>query len=465
MIAYSSIRVRTTALAVFLCPSQFFNVARGIVFFIACGLLLAHGVAAQQPITPRFPRPSDPPGPLFSSDPRGIDIKATEKFSEIPFEEWIAAKSVNSIPWNIEVSAPHLSIVQRLVVNFRVSISPKAFRSLGPGYQLAFAVRLKPAGGRYLEDGIHVGMTPMEELPKNAYVEFTGEAFVLPGEYTVGFIVYDTVTGRRSTGTRPLRVRSIARDPVPELAKNLPPVEFFHGGFVSERDSDPELRSRLFLPVPTRRPVRVEILVNCTPSVEFEGRRQAHERNVSIMLGMLKVVSQLELPNGSVRVTALDLLHRSIIFEQDNVRELDWTRLRDALAQASPLRVSVKDLEERHRNAAFFRQVLQSRLQPPPRDRATRSAARSDPAAEPLRVILILCSPLLFPERSDLDPLPAVEGGDCRVYHLQYRITPWNLWDELHRVLREFQPTSFQLETPSDFRRALARILADLRAL
>ena len=464
MLAHSSIRVHTTAPAVFLCPSQISNFSLGIFFFLACGLLLAPGVAAQRPSTPRFPRPSDPPGPLFSSNPRGIDIKATEKFSEIPFEEWIAAKSVNSIPWNIEVSAPHLSIVQRLVVDFRVSISPKAFRSLGTGYQLAFAVRLKPAGGRYLEDGIHVGMTPMEKLPKNAYVEFTGEAFVLPGEYTVGFIVYDTATGRRSTETRLLRVRSISRDPIPEMAKNLPPVEFFHGGFVSERDSDPELRSRLFLPVPTRRPVRLEILVNCTPSVEFEGRRQAHERNVWIMLGMLKVVSQLELPNGSVRVTALDLLHRSIIFEQEDVHELDWARLRDALTQANPLRVSVKDLEERRRNAAFFRQVLRSRL-PPPLDRATRSAARSDPAAEPVRVILILSRPLRFPERSDLDPLPAVEGGDCRVYHLQYRITPWNLWDELHRVLREFKPTSFQLESPPDFRRALARILADLRAL
>ena len=450
MLAPHSIRVCTTALAVLLC---------------ACGLLLAPSVAAQQPITPRFPRRTEPPGPFFSSTPRGIDIKASEKVSEIPFEEWIAEKSVNAIPWSVEVSEPHLSIVQRLVVNFRVAISPKAFRSLGSGYHLAFAVRLKPAGGRYLEDGVHVGMTPMEELPKNAYVEFTAEAFVLPGEYTVAFIVYDTATGRRSTGTRRLRVRAISRDPVAELAKNLPPVEFFHAGFVSDRDADPALRSRLFLPVPTRRPVRVEILVNFTPSVEFEGRKQAHERNASIMLGMLKVVSQLEFPNGAVRVTALDLLHRRILFEQEDVRELDWTRLRDALEQANPLRVSVNDLEERHRNAAFFRQVLQSRLQPPRLDRATRSAARSDPAAEPVRVILILSSPLVFPEHSDLDPLPAVEDGDCRVYHLQYRLTPWNVWDQLRRVLREYKPTSFQLESPSEFRRALARILADLRAL
>jgi len=54
-------------------------------------------------------------------------------------------------------------------------------------------------------------------------------------------------------------------------------------------------------------------------------------------------------------------------------------------------------------------------------------------------------------------------GADIRVYHLQYQLGPNNVWDDLPRVLRELAPRRFELQNPEEFRRALARILADLR--
>jgi hypothetical protein len=390
-----------------------------------------------------------------------VNVTARVKPLEIPFESWIAAGNVSEIPLTVEVSSPHLSILQRLVVNFRAAVSAKAVRALGPRAQLFFAVRLRPAGGAWIEDGVFAGMNPVNDLPKNAFIEFRSEALVLPGEYTVGFILYDSVTGRHSSRLRQLRVPRPSGDPLAETARNLPPVEFFIQSLGENSAYPAEPRARLWMPVPTRRPVRVELLVNFSPSEQFDGLTPVHMRNTSTMLGMLRVLAQMEVPNGSLHITALDLLHRQVVFEQDNVRSLNLRRLHNALAQINPLRVSVQDLEERRRNAAFFRGVLQDLLQPT----SSRPARGGEASPEPYRVFVLLSSPQLFTEHSDLDPLPPLEGCDCRIYHLQYRINSLNIWDQLPRILRELHPTRFQLESPADFRRALARILAELRGL
>jgi hypothetical protein len=86
-------------------------------------------------------------------------------------------------------------------------------------------------------------------------------------------------------------------------------------------------------------------------------------------------------------------------------------------------------------------------------------------AAEPLRVFIVVSSLVTFERGADLTPVRPPQGGDFRVYHLQYHLGTANFWDDLPRVLRELAPRRFELQSPEEFRRALARILAELRAL
>lgn len=60
-------------------------------------------------------------GPLFAQD-----ITAREAPPEIPFDEWIAEAKRVDLPWSIHISAPRLSILQRMVVEFRVEVPSRA---------------------------------------------------------------------------------------------------------------------------------------------------------------------------------------------------------------------------------------------------------------------------------------------------------------------------------------------------
>lgn len=418
---------------------------------------------------------------LFAAAPLPAqNISTREAPPEIPFDDWVAEAKRVDLPWSIHISSARLSILQRLVVEFRVKVPSKSLYRLGPSYQLFLDVRLKAAGAdAWLAAQGTTGMRLSERLPKQAHLEFSLQALVQPGAYTVGFILFDRISGLRSVALRKLQVRPLNGDPLPEISRGLPVVEFFQHGVDEDREALPELHSRLWIPLATRRPVHLELLVNFAapepvPGMPGNAERTArnlrtmHLRNVSRMLGIIKVLSQMDLANGSLHITALDIFRRNVIFEQDAGGELDWPRLRASLQQINPLSIPVQALEGRRQNAAFFRELLQRRLPAPPPAPAHAGNGGSDgnaSAAEPLRVFIVVSSPMVFERGADLSPVLPPRGADFRVYHLQYHLSSANLWDDLPRVLRELAPRRFELQNPEEFRRALARILADLRAL
>ncbi len=420
---------------------------------------------------------------LAATPLRAQDITTREAPPEIPFDDWIAETKRVELPWSIHISSARLSILQRFVVEFRVEVPSKSLYLLGPRYQLFLAVRLKPAGAAdWLNTHDVTGTRLHERMPKENHLEFSLRALVQPGEYTVGFILFDPISGLRSVALRKLKVRPLSSDPLPEISRDLPAVEFFQRGVDEDREVLPELHSRLWIPLATRRPVHIELLVNFAAPEPVSGMpgnaerrarnlRSLHQRNVARMLGITKVFSQMELANGSLHITAFDLLRRSVIFEQDAAAGLDWPRLHVALAQINPLSIPVKALEGRRQNAAFLRNLLQQRLPPAapaPVHAGNGGNGGSDvgaPAVEPLRVFIVISSPVIFERGADLSPVLPARGSEFRVYHLQYRLSAANLWDDLPRVLRELAPRRIEIQTPDEFRRALARILADLREL
>jgi len=408
------------------------------------------------------------------------NITTREAPPEIPFEQWIAETKHVELPWSINISPARLSILQRLVVEIRVKVPSKSLYLLGPTYQLFLDVRLKPAGAAWLSTHDVTGTRLHERMPKENHLEFSLRALVQPGEYTVGIILFDRISGLRSVALRKLTVRPVSGDPLPEISRDLPVVEFFQRGVDEDHEALPELHSRLWIPVATRRPVHIELLVNFAapePGPNMPGSlarnarnlRTLHQRNVARMLGIIKVLSQMELANGSMHITAFDLHRRNVLFEQDTRGELDWPRLRTALAQVNPLSIPVQALEGRRQNAAFLRELLQHRLPPPdaaPAHAGNGSNGSSDvhaSDAEPLRVFIVVSSPVIFERGTDLSPVIPPRSDDFRVYHLQYKVSAANLWDDLPRVLRELTPRRFELQTPDGFRRALARILTELR--
>lgn len=396
--------------------------------------------------------------PLAADAKQAPGDRTPDDFS-LPFESWLKAGELVQIPWEVHISPAYLRTEQRQAVDFTVRVQAADLNSTGPTHDLYWLVRLHDAQGVWLNTEEPTRLAIHRPLAAVSEVEFRGTAFILPGKYRAAVLFYDHATHKRNLRVYDLEVNRLRPDPLPDSFRNLPPVEFLAATSGWDAYYQPTLKGKLWLPLETRRPVEVEILVNFSPTPQFNGKLYPAYLNIRRMLAALKPLSEIRPTNGRLRVTGFDLSARKILFEQQNLTELDWPRLRDAVAALNPRVVSVEELSGTMQRAAFFRELLAERLR--------RPADRRVPAGYGVslhRVFIVLSSHILFPQGTDLQRIKAQEKCDCRVYYLRLPLLKAT-WDELGGIMKPLKPRRFDIESPHNLRKALARILKELGQL
>ncbi|MFQ5694680.1 MAG: hypothetical protein ACE5HB_01685 [Terriglobia bacterium] len=400
----------------------------------------------------------------------GVPCQAAQNHEELtpgltalPFEEWLAAGEVKQIPWKVRVSKPYLRTDQRLGVDIAVRIDAKHLNREETERELWWLVRVQDSNREWLNSDQPFRSQLERPLPKDSQLRLGANAVLLPGKYRAVLVLYDRLTGARSVEVRDLNVKPLRSDPLPGAFRDLPPLAFERERPGWDAVYQPHLEGRLWLPVETRGPVQVEILVNFSASRQFTGRQAATRANWANMIRALKPLTELRLTHGTLNVTGVDLNTRRVIFEQQDVTELDWPRLREALSGMNPNMVSVDELQAKKQRAAYFRDLLAERLRSGESQSVAREPARAGAPAPPHRVFIVLSGSMLFPRGSDLEPLQAPAGCDCHLYHLRFPLSFWHEWDELHRVLKPLKPRRFTIRSAMDLRKALGRILSELR--
>jgi hypothetical protein len=389
-----------------------------------------------------------------ATSPQAQKNIAAETIS-IPFADWLAAGNRNEIPWRVEVGQSALTFHQRIRVTLRVVV-PRAVQKASVRRELHMVTKLANSEGRWFApEGLR--WTELDKpLPRSAEIVFSQTMFVRPGDYTLGILLYDRVTGQRSVSRRPLRIRPVGDDPLPDAANSLPVVEFHNVTEGLDAYFHPELTGKLHLPAQTRQRVHVEVIANLSVTHEAAGLRRYQAANLSVLLPTLGVLSQFDLPNGTLAFSALDLDTRRVIFEQQNMRRLNWPALKEAVEKKQAGVVDIEDMKAQRERAAFFRTFLEERLAEP---------AGRPGSDDPIRVFIVVGSGILFPGGSDLKPVTPPEDCRCRVYYLQYFVGRVNFWDQLFNLMKPLRAKRFQVVTPRDMRRALANLLAEIRAL
>jgi hypothetical protein len=99
----------------------------------------------------------------------------------------------------------------------------------------------------------------------------------------------------------------------------------------------------------------------------------------------------MEIQNGSMEVTLLDLEGRKVSFTQDVTGDLDWTRLGAAWREDDPNKIGAQALEGYEQYARFFVSEIRKRLE------------RAEPN-EPEPVVVLLSEPRAFPVGRNLRP-------------------------------------------------------------
>jgi hypothetical protein len=213
-----------------------------------------------------------------------------------------------------------------------------------------------------------------------------------------------------------------------------------------EEEEQPQSLYGPLFPDPIRRPMpdrRPDAAARKAAMEEASAAQQIHSQ--SQLLQIASVLSALDLKQGCIQITALDILRRHIVLPRTSASEVDWRNLRDQILSPDKVMVSVADLKGKKQAGRFFQEeVEQTMAQQPPPCKLN--------SANPLHMIAVLSRGTSFPSGS---AKPQIQSGcNCKVFYLR-QTGDGRSGDDLKSMLKPLAPTQFQFSNPLDFRKAL----------
>ena len=151
------------------------------------------------------------------------------------------------------------------------------------------------------------------------------------------------------------------------------------------------------------------------PAGERYRTEQSTNRSLANLIPALRVISYADVRNGTLNISVLDLTTQRVIFQQDTVRDLDWTKLRSALKQAGSNLIDLHSLENRRQNVRFFLAQVRQRIGP--------QAPDAGPGGQ-LRILIVLSGPMTFSSGEDLHPIELGSKQEAEVFYIRYHSVP-----------------------------------------
>jgi len=398
--------------------------------------------------------------------PQGEQEPSVESiFADAPFDEWAVQGNHQEVPWHVETSADRLSFHQRLIATIKVQVPGPELLKRSHDEHITLLVEVRNGQGVSARNFGLLDLAELKPEMKRSDVEFSWQAFAVPGQYELSVALWDKKTGEHNFLHRLFHVDAYRNDPLPEMWRGLPAFEFWG----TKRDGPDymfhsDIEGRPNLALATRRPIQMEVLFDMTPSSEiFRGSYGYYNHYLGAALPTFKVLNQIDIKNGSRTTAALDLVQRDIVFEQDDGKDLDWAVLRKTLSPDSgPGTVSVKDLKNKQQSPVYLREEIVRRLK--------ADSAQADKGGErPLHVFILLGSPMDFYTFPKLPEIETAEENDCLIYYLQFEFAQRQEFiagtGNVEKMLKPLRVKSFQVRSADDVRRALAKMLEELGRL
>jgi hypothetical protein len=451
--------------------------------------LLLHGmlmIGMSGLTLPAHAQPMRAPSTLTPSGTAEETASAEKFFSETPFEKWQKEGEARQIPWKISITGAGLGFHQRLISKIAVELPGSELVRRRQDGQLILLVQVTDASGRtYRNFGI-LGLESLKPELVKSDVVFSWGAYALPGDYKAAVALYDKKSGEHDFAENSFRVERLKNDPLPEAWQDEPSWEYWDP-LADSIDTmfRPDIEGRLHMPVNSAKPMHVEVLADVTPSDYFHGSYDFYHLYLRGALPLFKAFTQLSVTNGSLQAATLDLVQRRVPFAQDelNNKDFDWKKLKSTLGSANgPGVVDVRSVQHGGQNPVFLRDEIVRRM----------GKALESPGPE---VFIIVGSPMDSYSFQDLPPLYIAEGHDVRVFYVQYippSLQPVDLSPlggmpavvgprqrrhgpivsrpvyttspaNVQKMLKPLKVKAFQVSTPEDARKVLARILEEIR--
>jgi len=260
------------------------------------------------------------------------------------------------IPWDFRVRDPYLRIDQRIEFSYSLLINAKDLNKTGSKHELFLISRISTPDGEWLNQPSILHENVEEELAKRLQVQFSNRVVAQPGDYMLWVVLYDRKTGKHNVTKRHVKVGELHGDPLPDLYRRMPLVEF--PVFGDDTGSTGTITSLLYLPVHNKRPIQIELISMLSPPEQWTGcrgcTRVVHAHNDDT-IGALSALSQMEPSAGTMSIAGLDLVRRQVIFDQRDFKSVKWSSLMDAMKKADSPDISTNALQGSKNNGEIGR--------------------------------------------------------------------------------------------------------------
>src|SRR5258708_30224864 len=151
---------------------------------------------------------------------RGQDAKTS--FS---VQSWLEGPDRRDFPWEVRIDPPTLTYQQRFLLEVTAAVDGSVLRQK-PYRHFTIIVKLADKDGHCLpgDDATDYAVTqptgPIDQL------RFYTGVYVRPGDYRIAVLMYDSAHQEGNVKHVTLHVPAPKHDPLPELARDFPAVEF-----------------------------------------------------------------------------------------------------------------------------------------------------------------------------------------------------------------------------------------------
>ena len=406
---------------------------------------------------------------VLSSEAEDPTVDA--KFAAVPYEEWVKAGARAELPWHTRITAPELTLHERLASRVQVDVDGnELLKRCCEGEEVAL-LEIHDQQGRTYRNYAAKSLKDVQPGFSGVVIDLSWQVFLLPGDYEVAIALYYSGRAGHSLVKERLHVAELKRDPLPDAWRGLPSVEFCDpqpegiNEFVL-----PNIRGRLNLPAAASHSLHLGVVENVTPYPSQRRHTKDYMAWLGNLLPILKTLGQVDVRKGTMDISLLDFTRSRAVFEQQVAERegISWGDLRSALAANPANLVDVHDLPGQEHFGDFFESIISTKL-----------ASRNDDEAT--RVLIVISGRMDLGNKRPI-AIPIATGGKFEVFYLrcdlenrvprttwlygreiqQNRIAIERLVDGVGDALKPVKPRVFEIDSPMALRVAVATILNEI---
>ena len=388
-----------------------------------------------------------------------VAISADKETPPFDVDQWLNGSTSGEIPWQVEINEPSLTLQQRYLVEVRASIDGSRLRSSHLHRNLHFVVKVADADNRWFPDYNYTRVGVAPGIDKWNQIEYASALYLCPGRYTVALIVYDDALNIGNIHRKRLTITRPRRDPLPELDRDFPEVEFISDA--SQEPIWPLSASREWLPVKSNRDICLDIVVNISTAYAYSAywRRETwifdYKENASRAMQISSVLSHLGLSSGCVRVSILDISRMKTLFDREDAASFDWQKASEIVLKQDWHVIDSDILRSQTQISAFLFDRLNRILQ----DDTHAAGARP-----PLKAVILVSCELPFAANTIIEDVVPQDPSVTRFFYFCINASS-DVSDDLVKMLRRAKPRRFLIEWPPSFRKSLAALLRSLETI